>query len=98
VWEQLVRAADSASNNLIEADNGSTDADFLNKMRLALREAKESKTCLIKIRLGSLANADRIIELGLEREADELCAIFATIITNMTIRLGEERQRTHPKR
>jgi len=98
VWEQLVRAADSTSNNLIEADNGSTDADFLNKMRLALREAKESKTCLTKIRLARLANADRIIELGLEKEADELCAIFATIITNMAIRLGEERQRAGPKR
>ena len=91
VWEQLVRAADSTSNNLIEADNGSTDADFLNKMRLALREAKESKTCLTKIRLASLANAPRVSELGLENEADELCAIFATIVKKMEIRLGNER-------
>lgn len=98
VWEQLVRAADSTSSNLIEADNGSTDADFLNKMRLALREAKESKTCLMKVRLAKLAHADRVIELGLEREADELCAIFATIITNMAIRIGEERHRLRPKR
>src|SRR5688500_13913674 len=37
VWGQLVRAADGTSNNLIEADNGSSDADFLNKMRTALR-------------------------------------------------------------
>lgn len=98
VWEQLVRAADSTSNNLIEADNGSTDADFLNKMRLALREAKESKTCLTKIRLAPLANAARVIELGLEREADELCAIFSTIITNMEIRLGEQRHARHKSR
>lgn len=83
VWEQLIRAADSTSNNLIEADNGSTDADFLNKMRLALREAKESKTCLTKIRLAFLGNAARVVELRLEQEADELCAIFSTIITNM---------------
>ena len=93
VWEQLVRAADSASNNLVEADNGSTDADFLNKMRLALREAKESKTCLTKVRLAALANASRVIELRLEQEADELCAIFSTIIINMEIRLADERQR-----
>ena len=91
VWEQLVRAADSASNNLVEADNGSTDADFLNKMRLALREAKEAKTCLTKIRLAPLVNAPRVTELGLETEADELCAIFATIIRKMEIRLGEQR-------
>lgn len=93
VWEQLVRAADSTSNNLIEADNGSTDADFLNKMRLALREAKESRTCLAKIRLAALSNAQQTIDLGLEKEADELCAIFATIITNMALRIGEEQQR-----
>ena len=98
VWEQLVRAADSTSNNLVEADNGSSDADFLNKMRLALREAKEAKTCLMKIRLASLTNADRLVELGLEQEADELCAIFSTIITNMEIRLGEERNHRAPRR
>ena len=99
VWEQLVRAADSASNNLVEADNGSTDADFLNKMRLALREAKEAKTCLTKIRLASLGNAARVLELGLETEADELCAIFATIIKKMEIRLGHQRRapdKRHP--
>ena len=91
VWNQLVRAADSASNNLVEAGNGSTDADFLNKMRLALRETKESKACLHKIRLSSLQNSDRIGELELEREADELSAIFSTIITNMQRRLSRER-------
>lgn len=87
----MVRAADSTSNNLVEADNGSTDADFLNKMRLALREAKESKTCLQKIRLAPLANASRVIELNLEDEADQLCAIFSTIITNMERRLAREK-------
>jgi hypothetical protein len=66
----------------------STDADFLNKMRLALREAKESHACLIKIRRAPLAHADAVIELGLEDEADQLCAIFSTIITNMSHRSG----------
>src|SRR5262245_16235953 len=44
VWQQLVRAADSASNNLVEADDAVSDADFLNKMCIALREVKESRT------------------------------------------------------
>jgi four helix bundle protein len=92
VWDQLVRAADSTSNNLVEAGNGSTDADFLNKMRIALREAKESKVCLQKIRLAPLANATRVIELNLEDEADQLCAIFSTIITNMERRLEREKR------
>ena len=88
VWGQLIRAADGASNNLVEADNGSTDADFLNKMRTALREAKESKACLAKICQAPLENAARVRQLGLAQEADELCAIFSTIITNMEKRLA----------
>lgn len=91
VWGQLVRAADSTSNNLVEAGNGSTDADFLNRMRVALREAKESHTCLRKIRLGPLENAALVISLGLEEEADELSAIFSTIIMNMERRLAREK-------
>jgi four helix bundle protein len=54
VWEQLVRAADSQSSNLIEADDASSDADFLSKMGIALREVKESRAALIKLRLGNL--------------------------------------------
>lgn len=91
VWGQLVRASDSMSNNLVEAGNGSTDPDFLNKMRVSLREAKESTMCLAKIRRAPLANAPRVISLGLEQEADELCAIFSTIITNMETRLAREK-------
>jgi four helix bundle protein len=90
VWSQLIRAADGTSNNLVEADNGSSDADFLSKMRTALREAKESRTCLRKIRLGRLANAPKVLDLALEQEADELAAIFFTIIANMERRLAQE--------
>lgn len=90
VWGQLVRAADSASNNLVEADDAASDADFLYKMRVALREAKESRTCLIKIRLAKLAAFENVG--GLEQEASELSAIFATIIANMRHRLEREKQ------
>ena len=61
-------------------------------MRTALREAKESKACLQKIRMGPLANAARVAGLGLEQEADELCAIYSTIIINMEKRLARERE------
>lgn len=89
VWIQLVRAANSVSNNLVEAEGASSDADFLSKMRIALREAKESRTCLRKICLGPLANQSLVIERNLEKEADELAAIFATIIIKVERRLTE---------
>jgi four helix bundle protein len=91
VWDQLVRAADGTSNNLIEADAGSSRADFLNKMRIALREAKESRACLSKIRMGPLANSERVQALHLEREADELAAIFATIVRNAADNVSRRR-------
>ena len=90
VWDQLVRAADSTSNNLIEADDALSDADFLNKMGVALREAKESRAALMKIRLASLDHARIVAERELESEAGQLAAIFAAIIRNMRLRLEEE--------
>ena len=46
IWRQLVRAADSVSSNLIEADDASSTADFLYKIQLTLRETKESRQSL----------------------------------------------------
>ena len=88
VWGQLVRAADSASNNLIEAEDASSTADFLYKMELTLRETKESRLCLVKIRLGKLDAFERLARL--EDEADQLCAIFATIAIKVANRLQRE--------
>jgi len=90
VWDQLIRAADSTSNNLIEADGASSDADFLNKMCIALREVKESRASLMKVRVCNLDSVQKIAELNLESEAGQLAAIFATIILNMRTRLDEE--------
>ena len=98
VWSQLVRAADSTSNNLIEADDAGSDADFLNKMGIALREAKESRAALMKIRLGQLDNFQVTAERDLESEAGQLAAIFSAIIRNMRFRLEEERRVGRSKR
>ncbi len=101
VWGQLVRAADSTSNNLVEADDASSDADFLYKIELTLREAKESRVCLAKLRLGRLDVYEKVADL--EREAGELSAIFATIAIKVAHRLAREskktpqRARTHRK-
>ena len=91
VWRQLVRAADSASNNLVEADDAVSDADFLNKMCIALREAKESRTALMKVRLGTLDNCAEATKRELESEAGQLTAIFSTIIRNMRWRLENQK-------
>jgi four helix bundle protein len=91
VWRQLVRAADSVSNSLGEADDASSTADFLHKIRLTLRETKESRQCLAKVRLASLDRCGEVAEL--EREAGELCAIFATISMKVSQRMDREAPR-----
>ena len=94
VWRQLVRAADSMSNNLCEADNASSTADFIQKIRLTLREARESRLCLEKIRLGRLDNSAAV--LNLENESGELCAIFATIALKVADRADREKRAAKP--
>ena len=87
-----MRAADSASSNLIEADNASSNADFLHKMGIALRETRESQAALIKIRLGLLDHFQKTADNDLESEAGQLAAIFASIILNMRLRLEDEQR------
>jgi four helix bundle protein len=91
-WGQLVRSADGTSNNLIEADAASSDADFLSRMGIALREAKESTAELAKIRMGRLDHCEITETRGLESEASQLSAIFASIILNMRQRLDREKK------
>lgn len=88
VWRQLVRAADSVSSNLIEADDASSSPDFLYKIQLTLRETKESRQSLAKLRLAKLDAWEAASTL--EDEANELSAIFATIALKVAGRLGQE--------
>ena len=94
VWGQLVRAADSVSNNLLEADDASSTADFVYRMKLTLRETKEPKQCLAKLRMSCLDGSSS--SEPLEREAAELSAIFAAIVLNVSRRQERERRRRPP--
>lgn len=60
--------------------------------RSALREAKESRAELAKIRMGHLDHHEMTEVRGLESEASQLSAIYATIILNMRTRLDRERR------
>lgn len=46
VWRELVKSITSSTFNLEEADAASSDADFLAKMRIALRETKEARVAI----------------------------------------------------
>ena len=80
VWHQLIKAVTSSTFNLEEADAASSDADFLSKMRIALREAKETRVAIRLIVACRLAAYEAVGPY--EDEARQMAAIFATIIVN----------------
>ena len=67
-------------------------------MGIALREAKESRAELAKIRMGRLDNHVLTAQRELEAEANELSSIYATIILNMRRRLEREEDERKNKR
>ena len=80
IWYQLLKAASSTTFNLEEADAASSDNDFLSKMRIALREVKESRVAIriiVRCKLAAWREVERF-----EDEARQLSLIFGKIITN----------------
>ena len=77
---QLVRASGSVAANWVEADEALSRKDFLMRVKICRKEAKESRLFLRLVDLG-LAKAARAAREGLAAEARELTLIFSSIIS-----------------
>ena len=77
---QLIRASGSVAANWIEADEALSNKDFLMRVKICRKEAKESRLFLRLIDAG-LANESRAKRDGLAGEARELVLIFSKIIS-----------------
>ena len=75
---QLVRSGTAPAAHYAEAQGAESRRDFVHKLRLALKELRESLVWLCLARRTGLAT-DRPIELAV-RECQELIAILATSI------------------
>ena len=78
--EQLVKASGSVGANYIEANEALSKKDFLMRIKICRKEAKESKYWL------RLVDTNNDTELenerkSLEKEATELTHIFGAIVT-----------------
>ena len=73
---------------LEEADEASSRAEFIYKMKVVLRETKEARRWLRFIVHCQLQNYGRIGNLP--DEARQLASIFATIVTNSERRYAED--------
>ena len=74
---QLLDAGTSVGSNAEEADGASSHRDFIAKMRIALKEAKEARFRLFVCRRCDLL--DQSFD-GVVKESDELVRIIAAIV------------------
>lgn len=87
VGRQLVRAGTSVGSNTEEADAGVSRKDFVNHIRIARKEARESRYWLRMIAAAGLLNNPEIDALA--TEALELVRILSKIISSATGSVGK---------
>ena len=79
IGKQLMRAATSVALNYAEATAAESRKDFIHKMKVGLKELRETNVCLEIICQADLIKSQNQIE-KLQTECDELSAIFASSI------------------
>lgn len=86
---QLIRSGTSPALNYGEAQSAESRKDFIHKMKLALKELRETFICLKIIQRSKLMNDSNELNSAL-RECDELIAIFVKSIE--TARKNDKRK------
>lgn len=82
IKSQLGKSSTSVGANYEEAQAGSSKADFRNKVRISLKEARESNYWLRVMKSIQETNDDEINSLI--QESSELKKILASILNKMT--------------
>lgn len=75
---QLCRSGTSPALNYGEAQGAESRRDFIHKMKICLKELRESLVCLKIIVKAELLSPEKVNALS--KEADELISIFVTSI------------------
>lgn len=92
---QLLRSGSSPALNYAEAQAAESDADFVHKMKVCLKELRESQVCLKIIKRKPLL-VDEIVDIAL-KEAGELVAIFTSSVETTETRMNEEKIKKNNK-
>ena len=87
---QLVRSGTSAALNYGEAQSAESRKDFLHKIKIVLKELRESLVCLKIIKRGELVKDNDLLEEGI-KESNELISIF--VKSTKTVQEGIFRSR-----
>jgi four helix bundle protein len=78
--KQVLRSGTSVGANVQEADGAETKRDFIHKMSVAYKEARERRYWLGLIKAAVLINDSEVSDLW--KEADELIRILYAILRN----------------
>lgn len=90
--EQLVRSATSVAANYAEARAAQSRRDFVHKMQICLKELREASAWLALL---SRLDASHDVR-SLQRECDELIAIFVTSLKTASRVLKRGSEGNHP--
>jgi four helix bundle protein len=75
---QLIRSGTSIGANIEEAQGGQSRADFLSKMSIALKEARETHYWLKLLSAADVVKPELVSEI--QSEANEITAILTSIV------------------
>ena len=90
--KQVLRSGTSVGAHYREGQRAKSDADFINKMESGLQELDETAYWLELLAESGVFPANRLESL--RKEADELTAIFVTIVTKVKERINKAKQKT----
>lgn len=81
---QLIRCGSAPALNYAEAQSAESRADFIHKMKISLKELRETRTCLKIIQKKPLSdNSTKILECL--NETEQLISIFVKSISTAQI-------------
>ncbi len=86
IGKQLVRSGTSIGANYEEAKGGESKADFIHKLNVAIKEARETLYWLKILKESEQIKPERLEDMI--READEICAILVSSV-NTTKKKGK---------
>lgn len=94
IGRQMLRSGTSIAANMEEAQGAESKRDFIHKVRIAYKEARETRMWLAMIHAAILPNNDAISKL--HQESDELVRILYTIIKNTRANQSRPQPKSRP--
>lgn len=84
--KQILRSGTSIGANVAESQSAQSDADFVSKMSIALKEANESLYWLKKLRKGNIITENEFISM--QADNTELIKLLTSIIKTKKGNMG----------